>query len=771
MSTPVTTHQLHFGPFHHETENTVTFSLYSANATRIELCVFESPQNTIEVERHEMIQLDNGRWERKFTINQLAPKGDVLYYGYRLWGPNWVFDPQWKPGTEFGFIADCDSQGNRFNPNKVLIDPWTTEISHDPAPRLSTIDPNEYDEIYYSGEEFRARDTAKCAPKSMLVLHQKSVHTGEKPKRLLKDDIIYEVNLRGFTCQDFSLPEKVRGTYKGAGMKANYLKELGVTAIEFLPVHQFANEQNDDGDVRGDNFWGYMTLGYFAPNRRYASDRKPGGPTREFREMVHAFHKAGIKVFVDVVFNHTGEGLLRRSTEDNDSREDDHKQFPDQACLLSFRGIDNAAYYALRTSNADHGITNQRYQDNSACGGNLNVTSPIVRTLILDSLKYWSTDMGVDGFRFDLAPILGNTLPSDGFHFNIDDQDNFLHVITREMPVRTATNLNGTDLIAEPWALGIGNTYQLGHFPDGWAEWNDIYRKTARRFENKFRIEMLPPFQVANIVSGSYFEFRRNSKRKEPCPWNSVNYVSSHDDYSLRDVFSYTGGEDSWDHGNNPADQRKAVRNAIALLMTSAGVPMICGGDEHYRTQEGHTNVVAFDNDRMHLNWHLFNQYSDAIVKNRFELIEQLSNDDTVRIYRFIRSMGIFRKRYASLRPESFFTGLDISGKGLKDITWYRYDGNEMAGTDWDLAHFLAWRIDNQEYARPGDAGSFYIAYNWSDTFVECTLPAPLNGMHWRRYADTAEWFEYAGNCDSNPVVLDQSYSMHPRSVLVLFEQ
>ena len=772
MSIPVfsATH-FQYGARYNSVEKTATFSLYSAHATRVVLCIFYTPKDAPEKYSHEMVHNGQGRWEISLATAKLNPFHDVVYYGYRLWGPNWVYDPHWKPGTEYGFNTDCDNNGNRFNPNKLLIDPWTTEISHDPAPRLSDIDPNEYDDVYYSGEGCRMVDTGPVAPKSMLFLHQKAIASGEKPKWRLNDDIIYEVHVRGFTCQDSSIPEKYRGTYRGAAMKAKYLSALGVTAVEFLPVHQFANEQNDDGDRRGDNYWGYMTLGYFAPNRRYASNRRPGGPTREFREMVRAFHEAGIKVFIDVVYNHTGEGLLKRVSDGADSREDDYRQLPDRACLLSFRGIDNASYYTLRSSSADCDTLNQRYQDNSACGGNLNATSPVVRALLLDSLRYWSNDIGVDGFRFDLAPVLGSTVKSDGFYFDTEKTDNLLKVIAAQLPIRSPETPGGVDLIAEPWATGAGNTYQLGQFPDGWAEWNDVYRTTIRQVENKLRVVNVPPYRFADIIAGSDREFRRKSSRMEPSPRDSINYIASHDGYTLRDVFSYSGSDDSWDHGGSTPQQRKAVRNAIAVLFTSAGVPMICGGDELFRTLGGRTNTVALDSAETHLDWNVYNRYAAAVTANRTNLIEQYLGNDTVLIYRFIRAMIAFRRRYTSLRPESYFTGLDISGKGIKDIGWYRSDGLEVAGADWNRPGFLGWRIDNQEYEKPGDAGSFYVAWNWNDSFTECTLPPPIAGMRWRRYADTAEWFEYAANCDGNCTVLDRTYGMHPRSVLVLFEQ
>jgi glycogen operon protein len=741
------------------------FQVYSKNAQHVELCIFDRPESAKTVKKFVLTKNDNSIWSVTIKISSLGlpAQTDVIYYGYRVWGANWVFDSRWKPGNNHGFIADCDNDGNRFNPNKLLIDPWAREISHDPEPRFSTIDPNEYSHEYYSGENDRSIDTAPFAPKSMLVLSNENPSTGIKPKRHIKDDIIYEVHVRGLTVQDVSIPEEFRGTYKGASLKAPYLRDLGITAVEFLPVHHFASEQNDDDDPRGDNYWGYMTLGFFAPNRRYAADRSPGGPVREFREMVRAFHEAGIKVFLDVVFNHTGEGLLYRSTEENDSREDDYRQDPTRACILSLRGLDNASFYSLRSSYIDNGKTAQRYQDNSACGGSLNVTNDPVKEFVLDSLEYWTNDMGIDGFRFDLAPVLGNKCGTDGYEFTSQDPDGLLQRITRELPLRSAATLEGVDLIAEPWATGSGQTYQLGNFPDGWSEWNDIYRSTLRQFENKLHVIPTPPHRIANTLAGSDQQFWYGSTRKEPHPWNSINYISSHDGYTLRDLLSCTALDDSWDHGGNPEEQRKAVRNVIALQLLSAGVPMFCGGDELYKTQNCIHNAVALDNKTTHLEWDTFNLFISKTETGSLSS-EQL-------IYNFFKGMISFRNRFSSLRPDNYFTGLDIGGKGIKDITWYRYDGYEYTLKDWNNGTFIGMRIDNLQYHVKSDPGSLYIAYNWNDQFVNIHLPENINGMQWFRYADTANWFESASNIDNQLTPLAGDYGMHARSVLVLIEK
>jgi glycogen operon protein len=765
MSQYVNASGVKHGAFYNQELQQIQFQVYSKNALRIELCIFNAPKSSTTIKTYTLTKDEFSSWSvllKKDSIG-LPAKETVVYYGYRVWGPNWIYDSKWKPGCSAGFLCDCDNNGNRFNPNKLLIDPWTFEISHDPAPRLSTIDPNEYSNEYYSGDKDRTIDTAPFAPKSMLVLDLENIFTGIKPKRHIKDDVVYEVHVRGFTAQDQSIPSGFRGTYKGAALKAGYLRDLGITAVEFLPIFHFASEQNDDGDPRGDNYWGYMPLGFFAPNRRYAADRSPGGSVREFKEMVRAFHEAGIKVFLDVVYNHTGEGLLSRSTENNDSREDDYRQDPSRACILSFRGLDNATFYSLRTSYIDNGKTAQRYLDNSSCGGNLNVTGEPVKEFILESLEYWANSMGVDGFRFDLAPVLGNKYGSELYEFDSQDANGLLQRITRKLPLRSAVTFEGVDLIAEPWASGLGQTYQLGNFPDGWSEWNDVYRSTLRQFENKLHVISTPPHQIANALAGSDQQFWYGSTRKEPHPFNSINYVSSHDGYCLRDLFSCTSLEYSWDHGGNTEEQRKAVRNVIALLFTSAGVPMFCGGDELFKTQNFKHNAVAVDDETTHLEWNTFNTGTIETTN------ESVLNE--IHLFQFFKGMLSFRNKYSSLRPGNYFTGLDLGGKGIKDITWYRNDGNEFTVNDWNNGTFLGMRIDNLQYKIKGDAGSLLVAYNWNDQFLDLCLPENIKGMQWYRHADTANWFEFASNIDGQLTPLARHYGMYARSVVILIEK
>lgn len=745
---------------------TLTFRVRSAHATRLEAWIYERPRDAGEVERVSLArEAGTDRWSATLALEPLRSahrfEGAVLY-GLRAWGPNWPFDPGWRPGTEIGFLADVDDQGNRFDPNKLLIDPYAIELSHDPAPRLSTIDPDEPSSDYDTGPEHRAADTGRVAPKSVLPLRPLAADTGPKPRRPLRDDVVYEVHLRGLTRLDASVPEPLRGTYRGAGLKAGYLRGLGVTAVELLPVHHFASEQNDDGDPRGDNYWGYMTLGFFAPNRRYASDRTPGGPTLEFKAMVRAFHEAGIKVFLDVVYNHTGEGLLARTTEGDDSRADDARQLPGRARLLSLRGLDNAAYYSLRSRpDLDQGRRNTRYLDCSACGPALATAREPARALVLDSLAYWADEMGVDGFRLDLAPALGNRLADGGFEFDASSPASLLRELGQRLPLRTEAAGDGVDLIAEPWIAAGAGGYRLGEFPAGWSHWNDVYRKVLRRAENKLHVDSIHPWELANALSGSEQQLRSQPDAR---PAGSVNYLSSHDGLTLRDLYSYTDG-DGWDHGGDPAAQRQAVRNGLALLAISAGVPMIQGGDELFRSLDGRANTVAVDDATSWLHWDGVVPFLRAEQAGDAAALAALGARDDVRTFAFARAMLRLRAAHPALRPDRFFTGAVLPGRTVRDVAWCGPYGGELVG-GWDDPElgFLGFRV-----AEP--AGSIYVACLWRDRDTVVQLPASQPGARWRRVADTAAWMEPQGNVDPAPgPEIQGEYLMHARTVAVFVE-
>jgi isoamylase len=725
-------------------QSAVEFRVVSTRATRLEAAVFSAASGQTELARYPMTRDPaTNIWSASVPVSDLAAKGvdKTVFYGYRAWGPNWPYDGGWKPGTGTGFVTDCDDQGNRFNPNKLLLDPYALEVSHDPV-NAANLDGT----IYASGPAHRFQDTASVAPKG-IVLTPDATDVGTHPDRPFKDEIVYEVHLRGLTKGDESIPQELRGTYAGAAHKAAYLKGLGVTAVEFLPVQETPNDQNDidPNSDDGDNFWGYMTYDFFAPDRRYASDTSPGGPTREFKKMAKAFHDHGIKVYLDVVFNHTGEGGLYGADK------------PDVADILCYRGLDNPTYYEL-SGDARY------YYDNTGVGGNFNTANPVVRNLVVDSLRYWSRAMGVDGFRFDLAPVLGNDRQRNGFEFDKFEAANPLNRLVNELPVRPPGGGAGADLIAEPWAIG---TFQLGNFPAGWAEWNGRFRDTIRRSQNKLDLENETPGEIARRFMGSSDLFQDDGRK----PWHSVNFLVAHDGFTLHDLYAYNGKQNgqpwpkgpsdggtddnlSWDQGGDQTLQRQAVRNGLAIQLLSAGVPMITGGDEMGRTLFGNNNPYNLDSPVSWLNW-----------KDR---------DRNLPLYTFTRRLLHFRRAHPALRPAEWLEGKDHNGNGLKDVTWYRETGAEPDGGYFDNPsnHFLSYRFDGTEANDP--AASIYIGFNgWKDK-VRATLPPNQPGKSWYRVADTDNFLESENNIrepGKEDRLTDPSYGINGRSILLLIER
>jgi len=707
----------------------VSVRLYSEHATRIELCLFAEAHGESERLRLPMTRGANNAWAIQVSAAQLqaANLPSRPLYGFRAWGPNWTFDPAWIPGSGAGFVADVDAQGNRFNPNKLLFDPYAREITHDP------INARFSDGAAFASGPKRTYDTAKVAPKGVIV---PDAGGSSGPSRPFKDDVVYEVHLRGFTMNDPSVPADERGTYAGAARKASYLKELGITAVEFLPLHETDNDQNDldPTSTAGDNYWGYANLSYFAPDRRYAKDKRPGGPTRELKAMIAAFHAQGIKVILDVVYNHTGEGYLWAGD-------------PSKANVLSYRGIDNQTYYQLSPDR-------RFYWDNTGCGGNFNCAHPVVRDLIIDSLRYWHEQLGIDAFRFDLASVLGNKRTAPGFEFDKFDPNNVLNRAVRELP--------NAQMIAEPWAIGAG-TYQVGNFPAGWAEWNGEFRDTVRRFQNSDSVNL---GDLAHRLGGSDGMFKDDGRK----PWHSVNFLVAHDGFTLADLYRFNhkhndqpwpygpsdGGHDhndSWDQGGDPVAQRQAARMGMAILALSQGVPMITGGDEFLRSQNGNNNVYNLDSIKNWLDW------------------EQGAREHA-KFTDFTRRMLKLRAQYPSLRRAEFFTGRDNDQNGLKDIQWLSTNGEVPVG-DWTnpAMRFIAYRIDGEEAGDP--TRSLYVAINGAANKVTTTLPDPAPGHSWFRVVDTAPWYEDEGNAAKAGTAtrLDgRTYELHERTVLVLVE-
>ena len=728
------------------TQSNITFRVYSSRATRIEVFIYKTPSGAQEAVRYVLTRDASNVWSKTASVATLKNSYGVtgtVYYGYRAWGPNWPYSSSWTKGSGIGFVTDIDASGNRFNPNKLLLDPYAVEISQDPNTATCTDGT-----IYASGATHRNKDSGACAGKG-IVLAPITTSNGTKPTRALKDDVVYEVHVRGLTKDDTSVPVASRGTYAGAALKAGYLASLGITAVEFLPVQETQNDTNDvdPNSTTGDNYWGYMTLNYFAPDRRYASDKTPGGPTREWKAMVKAFHDAGIKVYIDVVYNHTGEGGAWGGSDGLTVYN-----------LQSWRGLDNPTYYSL--------TSDLRYSwDNTGVGGNYNTRNIIAQDLIIDSLAYWRDTLGVDGFRFDLASVLGNTCQHGCFNFDKMDAGNALNRIVAELPPRPAAGGAGLDLIAEPWAIG-GNSYQVGGFPSGWAEWNGIYRDSLRKKQNKMGVEAVTPAELASRFAGSSDLYGDDGRK----PWHSVNFMVAHDGFTLSDLYAYNtkqnnqpwpygpsdGGDDnnnSWDQAGIGADQRKAARTGLAFLMLSAGVPMLTGGDEFLRTQFGNNNVYNLDSLANWLYW-----TRDTIESNHQTYTSRLI---------------AFRKAHPALRPAGFYSGVDNNGNVMEQLRWFKPDGAQADTAYFTNAsnHAIAWRIDGSEF---GDSASaIYVAYNgWSGN-VNFTLPWPGAGKQWYRVTDTATWNEGA-----NTVVTPGSeafiggeftvYSVQGRSVLLL---
>ena len=753
--------EMHLGASLSKDGGTVTFAVYSAHATHIELCLFASAQGANAVLTRDIEAPDgNGVWSTQLPMSVLTSAGlSTVYYGYRAWGPNWVYEASWTPGSDAGFVSVVDSAGNRFNPNKLLLDPYALEISSDPiGPGLPNADPT-----VFTSELNRDYDTQEIAPKGIVVTPLANAF-GAKPTGAQKDDIIYEMNVRGLTAGDPSVPEAERGTYAGAAKKAASLKALGISAVELQPVQEVQNDQNDiyaathggapppagdatwnSGQHYAANYWGYMTLAYFAPDRRYASNKAPGGPTAEFQAMVKAFHEAGIKVYLDVVYNHTGEGAPVPNAGAVSA-------YP----LYGMRGLDNGTYYELAVNG--QGVANAGYYDANGAGPNYNTHNRAAQNLIVDSLSYWSATLGVDGFRFDEAPLLGNVCESDqggpqtpycpagtGFYFNTSDPKTALARLLSEplLAIRPAAGGSGLDMIAEPNAVGGDNPAQQGNFPPGFSEWNFTYKEVLPKAQNKLGVVTVTPGVVADVLTGSASLFQ-GARRNNRNPWNSINYVDSHDGLTLKDLYSCNGpnnsqgypfgpsdgGSDdvSWDQGNpatgQAAAQRRAARTGLALVMLSAGTPMIQAGDEYLRTLSCNDNPYNVDS-------------AGTWLTSQSNWTPDQSNFNT-----YVTRAIAFRKAHASLRPAAWYTPAQV--------VWYYSNAAQVSNDPtrnayWNGANtYLAAMINGGDFAD----STLYVIYNGASAYTGnlpanetlFTLPPAPAGKTWHRVADTCEW-------------------------------
>ncbi len=662
----------------------VNFALFSENATAVELCLFDGPHDTRETHRIRLEERTDQVWH--VYLPEVRPG---QHYGYRVHGP---YAPQ---------------EGYRFNPAKLLIDPYAKAIAGtvewsdamfgyrlgDPEADLSRDD----------------RDNAGNVPKC-VVIDEAFTWGGDRLLRTpWERTIIYEVHVKGLTVQHPEVPEALRGTYAGLATPPiiDYLTALGVTAVELLPVHHFVRDKHlhDRGLT---NYWGYNTIGFFAPDIRYGSSPVRGRHVKEFKTMVKTLHSAGIEVILDVVYNHTAEGNHLGPT-------------------LSFRGIDNATYYRLVPDQPRY------YMDYTGCGNSLNVRHPRTLQLIMDSLRYWVLEMHVDGFRFDLASTLAREL------HDVDRLSAFFDIIHQD-PV-----LSQVKLIAEPWDLGEGG-YQVGNFPVGWAEWNGKYRDAIRRF---VRGDGGQVAELAYRLSGSSDLYEGGGRR----PHASINFVTAHDGFTLHDLVSYNhkhneaNGEDnrdgtddnlSWNCGiegptTDPAInalRERQKRNFLAILLLSQGVPMICGGDEIGRTQRGNNNAYCQDNELSWFDWRLDRAARELLV--------------------FTQGLIAFRKRHPVLRRRRFFQGRRIRGSEVKDLAWFRPDGKEMTDEDWGsgYARSLGLRLagdameETDERGQPIRDETLLILLNMHHEPLPFTLPAHKRGVRWVPVLDTARWGE-----------------------------
>ena len=650
----------------------VNFALFSANATKVELCLFDA-KGEREIERIEMPEYTDEVW------HCYLPDGRPdMVYGYRVYGP---FEPD---------------QGHRFNPNKLLIDPYAKQL----VGRLQWHDALFGYKIGHRDKDlsFDDRDSAPYIPKARVI--DPAFTWGRDPPQPIPWDrtIIYETHVKGFTHLHPQVPKELRGTFSALGdhQVVDYLSKLGITAIELLPIHAFVDDRHlEERGLR--NYWGYNTIGFFAPEPRYLATSDVG----EFKRSVNHLHAAGLEVILDVVYNHTAEGNEMGPT-------------------LSMKGIDNASYYRL--------LPDQRryYINDTGTGNTLNLSHQRVLQMVADSLRYWATEMRVDGFRFDLATILARE------PYGFDEGGGFLDSC-RQDPV-----LSNVKLIAEPWDLGPGG-YQVGQFPPGWAEWNDKYRRTIRSF---WRGDPGRSGKLASRLAGSADLFNKRGRK----PWASVNFVTAHDGFCLHDLVSYNdhhneaNGEDnrdgdqhnlSYNHGHEgPTDdpeinelRARQKRNMLATLLFSQGTPMILAGDEIGRTQSGNNNTYPQDNELNWIDWNV-----DEAGK---ELLE------------FTRRVIALRKTYPILRRGRYLGSEVNEALGVKDITWLTPAGDEMQRSHWGDAMTRCFGMLLDGRAQPtgirqrgGDA-TLLLVVNAHHDVVLFKLPVVPEGRAWKRLIDT----------------------------------
>ncbi|EOR95170.1 Glycogen debranching enzyme [Arcticibacter svalbardensis MN12-7] len=685
--------------------NGINFALHAENAEGVDLCLFNSTDDLAEDIKIRLKERSHHVWH--VYIPDLKP-GQL--YGYRVYGP---YDPQ---------------NGHRFNPNKLLIDPYAKAIA-------GTIQWHNSLFGYEMGHpdadlSFSSEDSAAYIPKSVVIDPHFNWEDDKAPNIPYHKSIIYETHVKGFTKLHPDIPENIRGTYAALGhpVTIKYLIDLGITAIELMPVHHFVSDAYlaDKGLY---NYWGYNSIGFFAPDVRYSGSGVLGEQVTEFKQMVKEFHKAGIEVILDVVYNHTAEGNQLGPT-------------------LSFKGIDNASYYRLMEDDARY------YKDYTGTGNTLNARLPVVLRLMMDSLRYWITEMHIDGFRFDLASTLAREL------HDVDRLGSFFDIIHQD-PL-----ISQVKLIAEPWDIGEGG-YQVGKFPAGWGEWNGKYRDCLRDYWRGAE-SMLAEF--AERFTGSSDLYKDDYRR----PTASINFITAHDGFTLNDLVSYNekhneaNGEDnndgesnnsSWNCGvEGPTDdvlinelRERQKRNLLTSLFLSQGVPMLVAGDEMSRTQGGNNNAYCQDNEVSWLNW----PQADQSLLN------------------FTKKLIHLRKNHPVFRRRRWFTGLPFKGIGLEDIAWFLPKGIEMPDENWghDFAKSLGVFLNGNAIRSVGPKGekiiddSFYVIFNAHYEPLNFVLPEEKYGKEWTKVLDTHEnFFETEGDRFKS----SESLLVESRSIVLL---
>jgi glycogen operon protein len=656
----------------------VNFSLFSRNAKSVTLLLFEtadkdSPCTEIKLDKEKNKTGDI--WHC-----HIRDIGEGICYLYRADGP---YFPE---------------KGFRFNPNKTLIDPYAkalTDLSEWNINAFLGYNPNDP-----AGDlSFSSYDAIRVQPRCIVVGNEFDWQ-GDLPINYpLRLSVLYETHIRGLTAHPNS-GVKYPGTYRGVIEKIPFFKDLGVTSLEFLPLQEFIEKEFPRRNPRTGklltNYWGYSTVTFFAPKGSYSSDKTPGAQDREFKEMVRELHKAGLEVILDIVFNHTAEGNELGPT-------------------YSFRGLDNTIYYIL-------GEDRRYYQNYSGCGNTLNCNHPVVRNFIMDCLRYWVTEMLVDGFRFDLGSILGRDQQG-----RLMENPPMLETIAED-PV-----LSHTKIIAEAW--DAGGAYQVGWFPGGrWAEWNDRYRDDVRLY---WRGDPNQTRHLATRLSGSSDLYLRDGRK----PFHSINFITSHDGFTMRDLVSYNdkhneeNGENNCDGSNNNCScnngvegpsldpvieqtRERIMKNFFATMMVSLGTPMILGGDEMGRTQNGNNNAYCQDNEISWYNWSF--------------------PEKNAGLYRFVREMIAFRLRHPGFMRPEFYTGRDGSYNAIPDITWFDEKG---AVPDWEkIGYCIALRMDGSraDILADKDDNDFFIMFNGDNKVVDFAVCDPLPGKRWVRAVDTA---------------------------------